>query len=798
MSDIRKTQNNFTSGILSPSVWGRSDIQKYASGCKQIVNCIVKAHGGVSNRPGTLYVDDLTEPGRFIPFTYSVQQAYALLFMDQKMRIYKDGGVVVYPAGHVDEGEIVEIETPYFFDDIYELTFAQSADVMFMAHSSYPPYTLTRSDHHLWTFEEMSFDPSIDAPDAPTATPNNFSGGTANFINYKISAVTDEGEESYPSEYAEAETDNPWNSGATVDIEWFPVVEAKRYNVYKNNRGFYGWIGTVEAEFTILLTIDTQASIGDTMTIGDKVFTFVADGTAAVDGEVNIGTNLATCQSAIIAAINGTDGINVASEFVEASAFATNVSTLSMINGTVSRTLTTEETFTAATNVFSFDSLIFTDDYIEEDSGDGPKEPKNPFIGEDNYPGVVGIFQQRLLFARTNNNPQTIWASQTGALNNFSISYPLKDTDSIEAVAETLQMNEIRHFFPLRNTLVLTSGAEIMMGPGRNSDAITPTGSLRFDAQSYWGISYVPPLVAGNNIITVQNSGSIVRDLYYSLSDDGYVGSELSILVPDILLFPITDWTYQNEPYHIVYACREDGKMLTLTYIREQEVYAWALHETLGNYKSVVSIRNLRKDDVYFLVERDGTYFVEYQKITTQGTSREYQYFVDNGAIYDGIATDHITGLEYLAGKEVSVLADGSVYTGLTVNVDGSLDLPRTASVVNVGLPYESLVETLDPEISDQKGSLSGKKKNVLKTTIHIVESAEVESGYIYNDTEYFSKIKYPHAATYSGVPPLVTGYVESSLGNQHRQEAGIIFRQNNPLPMNVLSVTTEINVGEK
>ena len=802
MPDIRKTKNNFTSGILSPSVWGRSDIEKYQSGCKQIINCTVKAHGGVSSRPGTLYVDDVDEPGRFIPFTYSVEQTYALLFMDYKMRIYKDGGVVVYPTGHINEGDIVEIVTPYAFADIKKFNKAQSADVMFIAlvaEAEYPPYTLTRTDHHEWTFELMVFDPEIEAPSAPTVTPADFSGGNADTIDYKISAVSEDGEESYPSISARAVTVNPWNSGATVTISWPLETGVARYNVYKNNRGFYGWIGTINSEHFHQLTIDTQPTVGDTMTIGDKDFTFVTDGTEAIDGDITVGTNLATAQLAIVAAINGTDGINTASAFVTASAFATNLTKLSVVDNVTGSDVTMAETFTAATNIFSLEDLSMVDDFIEEDSGDGPKEPKNPFEGAGNYPGVVGIYQQRLIFGRTNNYPQTIWASQTGNLNNFTISYPLKDTDSIEAIADSLQMNEIRHFFPMKNNLILTSGAEIMMGPGRNSDGITPTGSLRFDIQSYWGASYVPPLVAGNNIISVQNSGSIVRDLYYSLADDGYIGSELTILCPDLFASPIIDWTYQNEPDHIVYACREDGKILMLTYIREQEVYAWSLMETLGEYISVVSIRNIKVDDVYFLVKRGEKYFIEYQKPTKIGTAREHHYFVDNGGVYDGVPTDEVTGLDWLAGRtDISVLADGSIYKNQTISAGGVLTLPEEFSVINIGEPYTSLVETLDPEITDNKGSMMGKSKIATKVTLHVLESAEIEIGYIHNNVERFSKLKYPQAETYDGMPPLVTGFIDTSLQNKHRKEATIAFKQTNPVQMNVLSVTTEINVGEK
>ena len=688
MPDIRDAQNNFTSGVLSPSVYGRVDVQKYASGCKQIKNCVVKAHGGVSNRPGTKYVDTMTEPGRLIDFTYSVEQAYALLFMDKKMRIYKDGGVVVYPSGP-NAGEIVEIVTPYEYEDVLIMTFAQSADVMFMAHPTYAPYKLTRTDHHLWTFALVTFNPVQATPLIPVVTPSGFSGGSADTIDYRISAIGEDGEESYPSPIATAVTVTPWNAGAIVDITWASVTDAVRYNVYKNSRGYWGWIGDTE-------------------------------------------------------------------------------------------------------------DLAFKDDFIEEDSADGPKEARDPFSGVDDYPGVVGIYQQRLWYGRTNNNPQTVWGSQTGYLNNFSVSYPLKATDAVEAIADSLQMNEIRHFFPLTNVMVLTSGAEIMMSSGRNSDGITPTGALFFDMQSYWGVAQIPPLVAGNNILTVQNSGNIVRDLFYQLANDGYVGSELSILSPDLLLSPIIDWTYQNEPYHTVYAVREDGKMLSLTYIREQEVYAWSLMETDGLYKSVVSIRNLKQDDVYFHTLRDGAYYVEYQKITQQNAEKEDSFFVDNGATYDGVPTDTVTAL-WLAGKDVSILADGSAITDQTADVTGKVTLDREYSKIHMGLPYTSLVETLDPEINDGKGFTGGKTKSVSKLYFNVVNTINIDAGYIDEQgVAQWSLIKFPQPDVWGETSPLVNGYFPAAIQPSYRTQATIAFRQTLPLPMNVLSVVSEISLGDK
>ena len=106
------------------------------------------------------------------------------------------------------------------------------------------------------------------------------------------------------------------------------------------------------------LTVDTQATADDTMTIGTKEYTFVADGSEADDGDISVGTDLATCQANIVAAINGTDTINTANTFASAGAFAANDSTITaLVGGTVGDAIATTETFTAATNVFAAATL---------------------------------------------------------------------------------------------------------------------------------------------------------------------------------------------------------------------------------------------------------------------------------------------------------------------------------------------------------------------------------------------------------------------------------------------------------
>lgn len=676
---LRLFQNNFTSGVLSPGMWSRTDLAKYRSGCQEIVNGVIHAHGGVSKRPGTRYVDQLPGAARLVDFSYSRSENYLLAFLDQQVRFYCNGAVLT------KDGEAYAVESPYTLEEAWEFRFVQSADVLIIAHPSHPPRTLTRSGHTDWAFAEMEFEPLLPAPAVPMVERSGFEGDLNQTLYYRISCSGESGEESYPSEAAAIKVPKSWTAGARVLLSWSAVPGAQKYHVYKNKRGFYGWVGTVDAS----------------------------------------------------------------------------------------------------------DGLSFSDDNIDPSAEDGPKEERNPFA-DGNYPGVVGIYQQRLVFARSDRQRQTVWCSQPGNFKNFACSYPLKDDDSIEATMDSRKMDEIRHLLLLKRALVvLTAGAEWTMSPGLNSDAITPS-STRFESQSFFGSSRVPPLTAGDSILILQGSGTVVRDLYYTVTEE-YTGMELSILAEHLLERPVVDWTWQLNPYHAVYAVREDGVLLTLTYLREQEVYAWSEHRTEGAYRSVCCLRRDQVDELYFVVERDGAYFLEMQEPRAWGTAVADSFFVDCGLSYDDPDNpiSHVTGLEHLAGRRVAVLADGNDLGLLEVNAAGCVRLPRPASVIHAGLPYQLKIVTLDPELNAPDGTTAGLRKCVVKAGLFLRECSVPRVG---PDAERTVLLKPPAPENWGEAPLLVSGYREAVLPKQYRREGTVTILHDAPLPCTILSLVVHLN----
>ena len=677
-------QNNFTTGVITPGMASRVDWQKYRSACLQIETAIPLAHGGIAKRPGTRLVDELPSKGRLVSFSYSRNENYLLVFLEKEMRVYQNGGVVLEEVEEGEPGPLV-VTSPFTLAQAWEMTFKQSGDVVFIVHPDVAPQMLTRTGHADWAFTPMSFAPDISAPSAPTATATGFDSSTNNqTIDYKVAAIAETEEESYPSPAGSVVIPTKWTAGATIEITWSGVTGAVKYAIYKNQRGFYGWIGTVNAT----------------------------------------------------------------------------------------------------------ESLAFVDDNIEPSASEGPKEEKIPFADES-YPSAVGIFQQRLMFGGTDNQPQAIWGSQPGSFKNFATSYPLKADDSFEFTLDSGEMNAIRHFQQLKHAMVvLTTGGEWTMTAPRNANSVNPVDGASFEPQSFFGSANVPPLVAGNSVLILQNSGKIVRDLFYTLTEE-FTGMELSIVAEHFFYSPIVSWTWQNEPFHNVYAVRSDGVLLTMTYLREQEVYAWAKHETQGFFRAACTVREGANDRVYFLVERDEKFFLEVQELRQYGDAVADAFFVDCGLRYVGEPTSTISGLDHLAGQMVSILADGSPLQNQLVSETGTITLDRAASKVQAGLPIRSLIQPVDPELNGPDGPTFGKRKNVVRCTVDLRETSGLKIG---PDEENLVAAKFPAAANWGDAPVLYTGTLDVMLPGAYRREATVVLVHDQPTPFTVRSLVLEIN----
>lgn len=224
----------------------------------------------------------------------------------------------------------------------------------------------------------------------------------------------------------------------------------------------------------------------------------------------------------------------------------------------------------------------------------------NPEYG---YPREVEFFAERLVFAATEAQPQTMWLSRIDDYSMFGKSTPITDDDAITATCSARTRNRIGDLLPKTHLLAMTYGGVFRAGPGDDAPLTPSTMSTKLQPSA--GSSSLPALDVGETAIYCTYKGGEVRDLSYAFEADGYAGSDLTAFASHLLeQRTITDWAWQAVPYSSVVAVRDDGILLTLTYKREHQVVAWARHTTEGRVESVCTVPEPGGHAVYVIVAR--------------------------------------------------------------------------------------------------------------------------------------------------------------------------------------------------
>lgn len=409
--------------------------------------------------------------------------------------------------------------------------------------------------------------------------------------------------------------------------------------------------------------------------------------------------------------------------------------------------------------------------------------------GEKGYPSATGFYEDRLVFAGSKGFPQTFWTSKTGDYYNFGTSIPSADDDGITATLNGGQMNGIKAIIAFGEMLLLTAGGEFKVSGG--GKAITGSNVLS-QPQEYRGVSDVNPVTIGSRIIYVQHQGNIIRDLAYSYDVDKYTGDDLNLLASHLFEgHKIISMTYQQIPNSIVWCVRDDGLLLGLTYIKEQDIYAWHQHTTAGGkFVSVCNIGGSTEDKLYAVIERGGQYYVEIMESRDKSTNVEDQFFVDSGITYEGEPTDEISGLEHLEGYTVAILADGNVLPKRTVE-NGKVLLGNKYKKVHVGLPIDAEIKTLPIDFTAQDGTYLSRKKRIAAVTLLLKDSRGGLFGMKENELNEF---KWRSNEAYGEPISLQTGKFKVTIKSATYDETQqIIIKQPDPLPMTVLSLIPEI-----
>jgi hypothetical protein len=430
------------------------------------------------------------------------------------------------------------------------------------------------------------------------------------------------------------------------------------------------------------------------------------------------------------------------------------------------------------------------------------------FSDTTGYPSCVTFFEQRLVFAATLSQPQTLFFSKSGDYENMDDNYHgvVADDDSIIYTIASNQVNAIRFMTATRTLIIGTAGGEFAVSGGGTDIAITPTNIL-IKKQSNNGAANVDALAVGNATLFLQRARRKLRELAYNFDVDGYVAPDLTILAEHISEGGFKQLSYQQEPNQVIWCARNDGQLVGLTYQREQQVVAWHRHifgGVFGSGNSVCdSVATIPTDDseyqTWVIVKRtiNGAtkryveYIHQYDFDETDDTSFN---FLDSQLAYDGSPATTISGLSHLEGETVSVLADGATHPDKVVS-SGSITLDRSASKVKVGLGYTSLLQTMRIDAGSQNGTSQSKTKRIYEITARLYESIGVEIG---PDLDNMERIPFRSSANAmdSGIN-VFTGDKEIEFRGNYETDGFIFVRQTQPLPLTILSLYPKLQTND-
>lgn len=800
MADLRAYQPAFTAGILSPALWSRVDLSKYATGLKTATNLFVHPHGGASNRAGLEFISEIKNspsPARLVPFQFNTTQSYVLEFGDLYMRVFRNGGAVLLL------GVPFEIVTPYAAADLASLTFIQEADVMYLCHESYPVQKLSRLADDNWTINPVTFAPSILPPATITANGRwKFRGGSNSNYGLRVSAVAAGGAESAAATAVVINWQYENFDGRFIRVSWDAMPGAAFYRVYRSDA-------------STGIVAETTGTSAD-MPVGPG--TFVGDGTAipassavgapAVPTGVTAVVEFGNEYSYVVAAIsdaNGEESLPSAAAVVSNDMSIkgnTNTITWAAVAGASEYYIYRKDNG-AYGYIGRSDTTSFVDENITADIASGPQDGFNPFSGVGNYPRCATFIEQRLGFASTQNEPQGVWLSQSASYENFGSASPAKASDAVTFRIKAKRVNEIRSMIASRGLMLLTSGAEwIVTGDGQGSP-ITPS-QIKIDNQGYRGASIVQPIVVGNTVLYAQDRGGVVRDFSYEFANDGFTGKDLTILSRHLFEDKsITAWAYAQAPNSIVWVVLDDGSLASLTYMREHEVWAWTEHESQGAiFEDVVSIGEGTEDVPYFLVRRmvNGAWrrYIERLHTRTMGDITD-AFFVDSGLTYGGEPVTVLSGLSHLEGQSVVALADGNVVRGLTV-AGGAVTLPFEASTVHVGLAMTASLQTLDLDLGQVRGlgTVQGRQKSVSEVTMRVEDTRGIWIGYKdgVRDDPWLVEYKQRATEAWDEAIQLYTGDIRMTPHWDWNTAGRVWIKQFDPLPMTILAIMPDVTLG--
>lgn len=739
---------SFAAGEVSPFLYGRTDLTKYQSGARTVLNMVVLPQGPVMKRPGSRFMAAAEDPAvrtRLIPFIFSRTDHMAMEFGEYTLRFLRDGAYVTVPSTTT----ILEIATPYTAAELTELCYAQQANLVVLTHPNHAPRKLLRTGTDTWSFAEMDLldGPYLDANEdetvllsvAITSDTNTLTALEDTFVVGDVGKLVEFLEDgkwrlarisAYTSARQVTVTLDEYDRVLTFednvlltykddgDSEWM-ISSAPAFNAFMDgglvratvNKPYYFWV-----EFEVRKAGQPMSQVYGGEELPETILQYGRTRSLSLGTRVTLGTVTANVDTFVSTDVGRALRLRFENQWVWA-----------RIQGFTS-TKQVSVKFYAPLPRMTRDITRFADDGVTSHFRLGA------WSATTGWPAAVSFFEQRAVFGSTATQPQTFWMSVTDDYENHAptdADSTVTDEAGITYTIATQDVNSILWFASGPTLLIGTAGAEFQARAASTVQEPTTPRNLAVTRQGTTG-SLLPSraLFVNASTLFISNDGRSLHEMVYSFENDAFVTRDLTVFSEHILR-TAAEIAYMQNPHRIIWARLTDGTLAGCTYLRDQEVVSWHRHQIAsGSVESLCVLPSADgTDDELLLQINTGSsrHFellsLRFEPDTTAVTEIDDVPFVDSYVIANGGSGTVISGLSRFEGQSVNVISEGIDLGAYTVS-GGQVTVSENVNEVVVGLFYYAQLSSLALDTGSEFGTGLGKTGRIDTIGLFLINSS--------------------------------------------------------------------------
>lgn len=811
-------QSDFISGELTPKLHARVDLQKYSSGVAELTNFIIQLQGGVARRSGTIFtspIKDQTNKSWIIPFVISVDNAYVIEMGNEYFRFYKNGG-------------LLQTNAQTYTNVPIEILSNLGANNLMLLTGSPTGFQLTQGLTYTVTG-------SAKIPDGTTFV-NNYPTDTSVLLSAGASSIGTDTATLTPTNVP-VEIVTPYLTAELPFIDFAQSADTL-FLVHPNHPPMYLIMDGGLTALSSSPTIGSPFSL-DTFNYQDGPYmTQNQVQTALLEHSgFNEYDYIDPVSGTTYHQYNGSGTITASGTDALGNAFAPFVSTdvgrwIRILQGSFwgAVQITAVSSSTVVTGTV-FGPVALADSGKSKITIGSTTYPINTIYptfvwrmgswsDTTGYPSAVTFHQGRLCFSNSPTEPQGFWTSESNIFNLFSPTendVSVVDSNGLGYTIVSNQVNSVQWMLSAQALMVGTNGSEFAVITSSNGTPLTPS-NIAFQQQSTFGSKKIRPYLIGVSVLYVQRSGEKLREQTYDWSINGWRSTEISMLSEHLFREGggIVQAAYQQEPSNIWWGVREDGILVGMTYVKEQQIIGFHKHIIGGTFQGgnavvesicVIPTSDGNQDQLWMIVKRtingSTARYVEFMDVAFDASvaGKNSMNFVDSGQQTTGFpvplvsAIADVSGLDHLEGETVAICGDTVVQISQVVS-SGTVTLAKPAKLLTIGLPYVSQLKTLPLPVQGDFGTGQGITKRVDRIILRILDSLTFKVG---KDYDHLGTI--PFATTISAMdssPPLFTGDKDFSLNSSYDDLADFCVQADLPYPLNLLGMSPQLVVQPK